>query len=209
MTGPTPTFWQARFETNQTGWDRGAPGPRLQHWLDSGELTPCRMAVPGCGSGWDVAELASRGFDVVGLDYTPAAVERARAHLQMVPHPNGQPLAARVVQADVLVWEPAEPLDAVYEQTCLCALHPDQWTAYAHQLWRWLRPGGELRALFMQRPRANALEEGRIEGPPYHCDINAMRALFPSLLWDWPAPPYAQVPHPNGGHELAVVLKRR
>jgi hypothetical protein len=61
----------------------------------------------------------------------------------------------------------------------------------------------------MQRPRANALEEGRIEGPPYHCDINAMRALFPAPRWDWPAPPYAQVPHPNGGHELAVVLTRR
>jgi len=209
MAGPNPTFWQSRFESQQTGWDRGAPGPRLLHWLDSGELQPCRIAVPGCGSGWEVAELASRGFDVTGLDYTPAAVERAAHHLNLVPSPDGQPLPARIVQADVLVWEPATPLDVVYEQTCLCALHPDHWTAYAHQLWRWIRPGGQLRAMFMQRVRPDATAEGRIEGPPYHCDINAMRALFPASRWDWPAPPYAHVPHPNGGHELAVVLTRR
>jgi methyl halide transferase len=211
MTGPTPAFWQARFETQQTGWDRGGPGPHLLQWLDSGELQPCRIAVPGCGNGWDVGELAARGFDVIGLDYTPAAVERAQAHLRLL-HPtaaDGQPPRARIEQADVLVWQPATPLDAVYEQTCLCALHPDHWTAYADQLWRWIRPGGQLRALFMQRLRANAMDEGRIEGPPYHCDINAMRALFPASRWDWPAPPYAQVPHPNGGHELAVVLTRR
>ena len=30
--------------------------------------------------------------------------------------------------------KPAAPLAAVYEQTCLCALHPDLWTAYAAQL---------------------------------------------------------------------------
>jgi methyl halide transferase len=36
-----------------------------------------------------------------------------------------------------------------------------------------------------------------------------MRALFPASLWQWPAPPYEQVSHPTGWHELAVALVRR
>lgn len=204
MAGPTSSFWQERFETAQTGWDRGGPGPQLMAWLDTGALTPpSRIAVPGCGAGWEVAELAARGFDVTGLDYTPAAVERARALV------TSRGLQATVAQADVLVYEPAAPFDAVYEQTCLCAIHPDHWVDYAEQLHKWLRPGGQLFALLMQRVRPAATLEGQIEGPPYHCDINAVRALFPASKWSWPKPPYPQVPHPTLSHELAVVLTRR
>jgi len=203
MSGPTPDFWQERFDKQETRWDRGTPSPQLLAWLDSGALQPCRIAVPGCGSGWEVAELARRGFDVIGLDYTPAAVERTRALMA------SQNQRARVEQADVLAWQPEAPLDAVYEQTCLCAIHPDLWTGYAAQLQRWLKPGGTLFALFMQMVRPGATQEGLVEGPPYHCDINAMRALFPASQWAWPKPPYAQVPHPSLSHELVVPLVKR
>ena len=203
MAGPTPQFWQERFDTQQTGWDRGAPSPQLMQWLESGGLQPCRIAVPGCGRGWEVVELARRGFEVTALDYTGAAVEQTRARLAL------QGLKAQVLQADVLQHEAEGVYDAVYEQTCLCAIHPEHWADYAAQLRRWLRPQGQLWALFMQRPRPEAVTEGRIEGPPYHCDINGMRALFPEKYWVWPKPPYPQVPHPSLSHELAVVLTRR
>lgn len=203
MSGPTPDFWQNLFEQEATRWDRGGASPQLLAWLDSGALQACRIAVPGCGGGWEVAELARRGFDVIGLDYTPAAVERTRALL------TSQGLSARVEQADVLAWQPDAPLDAIYEQTCLCAIHPDLWTGYAAQLHRWLKPGGTLFALFMQMVRPGATQEGLVEGPPYHCDINAMRALFPASRWDWPKPPYAQLKHPALSHELVVPLLKR
>lgn len=203
MAGPTPEFWQERFATGQTGWDRGGAGPQLLAWLEAGELQPCRIAVPGCGSGWEVALLAQRGFDVVGIDYTAAAVERTRARCAALGVP------AQVVQADVLAYRPQAPFDAVYEQTCLCALHPDHWVRYAQQLQQFARPGGVLWALFLQSVRAAATEEGLVQGPPYHCDINAMRALLPEPAWEWPRPPYVKVPHPSLAHELAVRLVRR
>ena len=206
MPGPDRQFWQDRFERHNTPWDRGGPSPQLQRWLDDGSLSAAsidgRIAVPGCGAGHEVTALAGRGFDVVALDYAPAAVALTRSRLAQAS------LQAAVVQADVLVWQPDSPLAAVYEQTCLCALHPDHWTAYAAQLRAWLRPGAPLFALFMQMPR-EAAAQGEIVGPPYHCDINAMRALFPDPLWQWPKPPYAQVPHAMGMRELAVVLRRR
>jgi hypothetical protein len=72
----------------------------------------------------------------------------------------------------------------------------------------WLAAGGRLYALWMQVIRAGAAE-GLVEGPPYHCDVNAMRALFPASRWEWPPPPYTRVPHPRGWGELALVLVHR
>jgi len=203
MAGPKSEFWQERFEKNEIGWDRGEPSPQLLDWLDSGALQSCRIAVPGCGTGWEVAELARRGFDVTGIDYTAAAVEKTRALLA------AQGLKAEVIQADVLSYQPSNPFDAVYEQTCLCAIHPEHWIEYSSQLHRWLRPEGSLWVMYMQMIRPAASEEGVIHGPPYHCDINAMRALFSEKLWRWPKPPYAKVTHPNFSHELALRLVRR
>ena len=203
MAGPSTEFWQERFEKKETSWDRGSASPQLLAWLDSGDLQPCRIAVPGCGSGWEVAELARRHFDVTGIDYTAAAVERTRALL------HGRSLSAEVIQADVLRYQPDESFDAIYEQTCLCAIHPDFWFQYARQLRAWLKPGGSLWVLFMQMIRPAASEQGLVVGPPYHCDINAMRALFPEREWVWPKPPYAKVPHPGLAHELGLRLVRR
>jgi len=203
MAGPSIDFWQGKFDSGQMPWDRGAPGPQLQAWIADGTLAAgSEVLVPGFGSGWDVAELAAAGVRVTGIDYTPAALERTRALL------DARGLSARLEQADVLAWAPAAPVDAIYEQTCLCALHPDHWVCYGEQLHAWLRPGGLLLALFMQARREGA-GEGRVEGPPYHCDINAMRALFPADRWEWPKPPYAAVRHPGGAFELAVLLRRR
>lgn len=201
--GPDVDFWQQRFATGTTPWDRGAPSPQLLAWLADGSLRAAgtRVVVPGCGSGHEVVALARAGFEVTGLDYAPSAVALARERLAAAG------LAAPIEQADVLAWQPATPLDAVYEQTCLCALHPDQWTAYAQQLFRWLRAGGMLFALLMQIRRDGAAQ-GRIEGPPYHVDIHAARALFPEPLWRWPKPPYPAIAHPQGWTELAVQLQR-
>ncbi len=203
MAGPKAQFWQERFEKNEIGWDRGAPSPQLIGWIESGALQPCRIAVPGCGTGWEVAELARRGFEVTGLDYTAAAVEKTRALL------DAEGLKAEVLQADVLHYQPATPFDAVYEQTCLCAIHPEHWLEYAQQLQQWLKPGGSLWVLYLQMLRPAASEEGVIHGPPYHCDINGMRALFPEKAWIWPKPPYEKVEHPTLSHELALRLVRK
>jgi len=203
MVGPDIQFWQQRFESKQTGWDRGQVSPQLLDWLNSDALRPCKILVPGCGSGWEVIELVKRGFDVTALDYTPAAVALTQARLKELS------LTATVVQADALEFSPPLAFDAIYEQTCLCAIHPEHWQRYVMQLHRWLKPGGNLWILFMQMVRPKATEEGLIEGPPYHCDINAMRALFTESLWEWPKPPYTKVPHPNLSHELALRLIKK
>lgn len=204
MAGPTQDFWQERFATGTTPWNRGAPNPQLGQWIADGTLAPGNsVLVPGCGHGWEVAALARAGMKVIGIDFAANALNHCRQVLA------SEGLSAQLVDADVLHWQPDTPVDAIFEQTCLCALYPDFWQRYAAQLHQWLHPGGKLLALFLQALRPEATH-GFIDGPPYHCDINAMRALFPATLWAWPKPPYPQVENPAIERtELAVVLVRK
>jgi len=187
--------WEARYRRGDTGWDRGDVSPALQHWLDSGALTPCRIMIPGCGRGYEAARLAAAGFDVLAVDIAPSAVASVRALLEK------EALQARIIEADLLRFDPPRTVDAIYEQTCLCALAPTEWPDYERKLHAWLRPGGRLLALFMQTG-----EEG---GPPFHCDMDAMRRLFTKERWQWPDTQPLHVPHPSGRFEWGYVLRRK
>jgi len=200
--GPSPDFWQERFASHRTPWDRGEVNPALEPLIAQG-LFPAgaRVLVPGCGAGHEVARLAAAGCRVLAVDYAPAAVALTRERLARAG------LVAEVIEADLLAWTPPAPLDGVWEQACLCALHPDHWVAYATRLAGWMAPGGTLALLAVQAEREGR-REGLVEGPPYHCDINAMRALFSASAWTWPKPPYRGRTHPSGFAELQIVLVR-
>jgi SAM-dependent methyltransferase len=187
--------WEEKYQANTTPWDRGASSPALLRWLESGALAHARILVPGCGRGHEVLDLARHGFQVTGLDLAPTALKLLRSELDKAG------LEAELVCADALSWQPKQPFDAIYEQTCLCALTPELWRYYVHQLHAWLRPEGHLFALFMQ-----TCKDG---GPPFHCGLEAMRGLFPETLWQWPEVVPERVDHPIGHHELAVLLTRR
>ena len=188
--------WESRYQSGETGWDRGASSPALSVWLEkSGLRSGCRMLVPGCGRGHEVVHLAELGFEVTGIDIAPSAV----THLKQALNTKG--LSAKVMQADLFQYRPDSPFDAIYEQTCLCAIQPEQREQYEALLYDWLKPGGSLYALFMQ-----TAADG---GPPFHCDLLSMRHLFPDTRWEWPVTEPVFAPHRNGRFELGYQLTRR
>jgi len=188
---PTTTlpgdFWERRFQDGTTPWERDGLHPAFLAWQASGALAPCRILVPGAGRSREPAALARDGFDVTALDLADSAIQ--------VQHDRLGP--GRAVQADVTTWQPPQAFDAIYDQTCLCALPPPLWPAYEAQLRRWLRPNGRLFILFMQM--------GRPGGPPFDCPIPTMRALFAG--WTWPDPLADLVRHGIGGTEQPVILR--
>ena len=188
------THWDEKYRANTTPWDRGETSPALHAWLGTGVLKPGSILIPGCGRGHEAVDLARRGFRVTALDISPTALQHLQAQLAQAG------VQAELVCDDVLTWQPPTPFDALYEQTCLCALDPEQWPRYEQQLHAWLKPGGQLLALFMQTDKDG--------GPPYHCAMPAMRELFPAIRWHWPELAVAEVPHTNGLHELATILTR-
>ncbi len=184
--------WEARYQRGETGWDRGSASPALMQWLE--HMEPCRVLVPGCGRGYEVVELARRGFDVTAIDIAPSAIASLQSLL------SREQVHARVIQEDLFTHKAEHAYDMLYEQTCLCAIEPKHRLAYAHLCRDWLRPGGRMFALFMQT--------GKPGGPPYHCDLLDMRHLFAEASWLWPDDAPLFVPQSSGRFELGYVLTR-
>lgn len=181
------TFWESRFQANTTPWERGEINPAFTRWRASGALEPCSIIIPGAGRSPEPLALHTAGFEVTALDLAPSAVAF-----------QGEILGQnRAVLGDVTQWLPQNPVDAVYDQTCLCALPPVLWPAYEAQLWHWLRPGGRLFVLFMQT--------GREGGPPFHCDLAAMQTLFDR--WQWPESTDADSPHRVGTERPRILIR--
>jgi SAM-dependent methyltransferase len=187
--------WEQRYQDNETGWDRGEASSSLHAWLEHGELEPCRILVPGCGRGHEAVELAKRGFAVTAIDIAPSACSYLEQELKQAG------VQGEVICGDLFAFNPPSPVDAVYEQTCLCAIDPEQRAAYEMQLHRWLKPGGKLCALFMQT--------GAEGGPPFHCDLLTMHRLFDEQRWQWPQNEPLFSPHSNGRFELGYALIRQ
>jgi trans-aconitate methyltransferase len=91
-----------------------------------------RILDLGCGTGDLTAEMAQRGATVVGLDQSPAMIQRAQAKYP----------ALTFIVARAETFRTAEPFDAVFSNA---ALHwmPDA-TAVAQTLWQVLKPHGRL-----------------------------------------------------------------
>jgi trans-aconitate methyltransferase len=164
--------WEGRYRDGATGWERPGLNPAFTAWLEARVLAPCRILVPGGGRSAEPLALAEAGFAVTVVDLAETAVATQRARLERLN------VTARVEQANLLAWEPDAPFDAVYDQACLCALPPAAWPDYVDRLHRWLGGSGLLFILFMQTNTKG--------GPPFHCDMTAMRRLFAEPRWHWP-----------------------
>ena len=198
MTNALPTQaidWESRYRDGATGWERAGLNPAFTNWRETGALAPCRILVPGAGRSAEPLALAEAGFDVTVVDASATATATQRARLERLH------VKAHVERTDLFSWQPADRFDAVYDQTCLCALPPATWLDYVARLHRWLHPDGALFILFMQTHTQG--------GPPFHCDISHMQKLFAAPQWAWPATLPAPVEHSTGRTEQPVVLRPR
>src|SRR5262249_11832448 len=73
------TFWEDAYARGGDGWELGRPAPPLVDFLDATRPPVGRVAVPGSGRGHDARLLATRGYEVTGFDFAPAALTAARA----------------------------------------------------------------------------------------------------------------------------------
>ena len=134
----------------------------LTNWLNTAP-TPGRVLIPGCGSGYEVRAFHAAGWDTVGIDYTPAAVTRAKATL------GG--LADKVMRSDFFTHNfGSQKFDLIYERTFLCALPPERRTAYVARMAELLVDGGKLLGFFLYGHED--------EPPPYPLTDEAALALF-------------------------------
>ena len=150
-------YWEQRYQSGDTHWDKGAPSPGLVDFLATHPAVPRgTVCVPGCGTGHDVREWARYGFDAFGFDIAPSAIRAAIEKTN--PAASGREAAFRV--ADFLRDAPPQLFDWIFEHTLFCAIKPDERDDYVRAVLRWLGPRGQYLAV-----NYLIVEEG--DGPPY------------------------------------------
>jgi SAM-dependent methyltransferase len=148
---PHPS-WNDSYAAGQLPWDTGVPEPLLIEFVDAGGVTPPgRTLEVGTGTGTNAIWLAERGFDVLGVDVSSLAVERARAKM------NRGDLRCRFATLDFLSAPPSEGhFHFVFDRGCFHVFdEPEERARFAAHVGAVLAPGGFWLSLI-----------GSTEGPP-------------------------------------------
>jgi len=163
----TSDFWENLYRSSESLWDLGQAAPPLVSFLESPSApAPGRLAVIGCGRGHDAILFARRGFQVVGFDFAPLAVQEAAE----IAKKAGVSILFQQRDLFDLIPEYAHRFDYVLEHTCFCAIDPTRRQEYVRIVRDLLRPGGQLIALFYAH--------GQPGGPPYTTCSEEIRSLF-------------------------------
>ncbi len=64
---------------NTLGWELGRPRPILVEYVEKAAIPKGKALDLCCGAGTNTIYLAENGFDVVGIDVSPTAIEYAQA----------------------------------------------------------------------------------------------------------------------------------
>ena len=166
---------------------------KLAQWL-ARQPAKLRVLVPGCGSGYEVKRFAEHGDDVLGIDFSDAAIEAARRELGR--------FANRVRKADFFALA-EEPFDLVYERTFLCALPRNRWDEWARRVPALVRGGGMLAGFFFF--------DDNERGPPFGISAARLHALLDgafTLVEDEPVPAEQSVPVLRGKERWQVWERR-
>ncbi len=147
-------YWEARYQTADMPWEKGAASPGLVDFLASHpELPRGTVCVPGCGTGHDVREFAAAGFETHGFDIAPSGIRLAEEKTKQAG------LEATFQLADFLRDEPPQKFDWLFEHTLFCAIQPGEREEYVRAVLRWLKPDGNYLAVNYLIPD--------IDGPPF------------------------------------------
>jgi SAM-dependent methyltransferase len=120
-------------------WNIEAPPDALVELVDSGKVKPCKTIDMGCGAGNYAAYLASKGFDVTGIDISPSAIKIAKENAKK------KGVKGNFLVADVLgdLDEVRETFDFAYDWELLHHIFPDKRRKYVQNVHKILNPSGK------------------------------------------------------------------
>ncbi len=124
-------------------WNVEAPPQALVDLVERGRVSPCKAIDLGCGSGNYAIYLATRGFDMTGVDSSPAAVRIAERNAQQ------KGATCTFLVADILgdLHEVTDTFDFAYDWEVLHHIFPEQRKRYVENVHRLLNPRGKYLAV--------------------------------------------------------------
>jgi 2-polyprenyl-3-methyl-5-hydroxy-6-metoxy-1,4-benzoquinol methylase len=133
---------ESEYRNGTAPWDTGQPCSETLRRLAAGDLPATGTALDlGCGSGVQTLLLAAHGLEVVGVDLSTTAIEKAR--LRASRHPAGG--RVRFIAGDVTeLREIGEPFDVLVDRGCYHLARRECLDAFVRALGRLSRSGSVL-----------------------------------------------------------------
>ncbi len=163
-----------RYREGDLPWETGRPDHNLTAFVEGGGVAPCRALDIGCGTGRNAVWLAGRGFDVVGVDLSPAAVDLAERHRREACVPERR---CRFAALDFLADPvPGAPFGFLFDRGCFHGFDdPDQRRRFAARAAAVLSDGGVWLSLI---GNADEPRDGE-HGPPRRTAREVIGAVEP------------------------------
>lgn len=139
MTSVERSAFDAAYEEGTAPWVIGEPQPAIVELERAGGISG-KVLDPGCGAGEHTILLAGLGYDVLGVDFSRPAVERARANAAE------REVEARFEVADALALE-GGPYDTVVDSALFHVFGPEDRAKYVRSLHAVCRPGATVHVL--------------------------------------------------------------
>ncbi|GAB6167519.1 class I SAM-dependent methyltransferase [Thermostilla marina] len=147
--------WDLIYREETPPWETGRPATELVRVLDEGIIPPGTAIELGCGTGADAIYIASKGFELTAIDFSPTAIERARTRAEQYD------VNIRFVLDDVYEFcKRCEPVDFVYDAGFYHHARQHDLKKFLDLLWRITKPGSYYLSL------AGATGEEASGGPP-------------------------------------------
>lgn len=177
-----PGFWQQRWQEGRIGFHQARVTPLLeQHWHAVGVPAGARVFVPLAGKSLDMAWLAARGHEVLGVELSQLAVEQFFDEHGLDPEVResvyGRHYQAGGIElvcgdAFALEREALAGCAGVFDRAALIALPPDLRRRYATELYARLPDGCRGLLVTLEYPQHEKV------GPPFSVPADEVHALY-------------------------------
>jgi len=137
---PTLSRFDHAYKTRTAPWVIGQPQPAIVE-LQRADQINSKVLDIGCGTGEHTIMLTRLGYDVLGIDFAPHAVEQARANAAE------QGVDARFEVADALNLGPEPGYQTIIDSALFHIFDDADRARYVSSLHTALRPGGVVHAL--------------------------------------------------------------
>lgn len=174
-------FWHDRWEKDLTGFHLDEVNPYLKENWSVLNLKPgARVFVPLCGKSLDLIWLAEQGFEVIGIELSPLAVQAffsennltaERTHVDALEYWKSENISLYCGDFFALTTQILGPIDAVYDRASLVALPPAMRQEYATKLTEITQSAPKLLVTL-------EYEQSKMDGPPFSVSEDEVKALY-------------------------------
>lgn len=188
------SYWQQRYENEQTGWDIGYASTPIKEYIDQVPTKDLKILIPGSGNAYEADYMFRKGFKNTHiLDFAEQPLLRFKEKYPDFPE---QQLHLQNFFAH------EDTYDLIIEQTFFCALTPELRKNYVSHMVNLLKPKGKLVGLFFDFELSE-------NGPPFGGSFDEYEKLFSDFFTIQKLERCYNSIKPRMGNELFFIFEKK